>query len=931
MNPKPVTLVVALLLSSSSFLIAQTKPALPDTASIRHQADATLKAMSAGMPKSVIGTGMKRSADSTHHKSDLINGIPGKSISFPTFGNLSFDLSAESAGRLNPAPVVVSNTPFRKFQAVFSLRGTVNAFGIPLMLDLSSDPLSGRQFSPQSLYKFNYNPKLTGSLLQSDLDRYYSLRRSAFAGLDITSYTRNLLYSQLTPVKAGIIDKQSTLLSAYITDPDTLNSLLLLNRTQIKDKLKAAVNLQAPAKQLGLSGENGYPTGIINGITNKKLSLPATLTENEWRQLGDDKQLSAYVDDPVNQKKLRNMNEVQIREQLQNYISNYVPTVTLLPSDPRGMDATYAVGLRALLDSVAVGQKRARETVVKNTARSLFLELRQNDQVSLASVVKQNLPAGPSMTELKKNSVPGSAMLRQKTETENTIAGEGRIDSMATTIAALGTSLQRKGYDMRKILKMQQFLNNNNLDVSSSEFVNGMLAKKPGNGLQSLFSNVGQLEAGAYGVRTPTATNGQEIFVNGTHLTLNTGYSPVTVGYGSVSDISSFKDEGFQNSAFNKPRSVTYIGAEFKRVYMGSFRISAISSFNRQFRSELYSVPTISSNNVALTMSKELKLGKVGDFGIDVSKSTTVYNNRFQVGSEAILDKLGGLDYNLNNSLFSAFSFGFNHHLDVPGLDAGENVYFSYAGMGYQNPGNNGFGGARTRFGGNVRKLFYHRRLNISIRTDMSNMPISYTSNDQWKTHLVQVDSRFQVSKKLNISFKFMDNGTNKRVDNFSSPIYGMQKLQFGANSNYKIGKYFSVSHVDIGIENFSSTYAGKGNLLMIDYTQTVIMKKNSFSASLFYNKEMASYQLIGNMLNSDITYQYRLFDKIGLSSGLTYLNNGKTANQAGIRQTVQLMSLASFEVDAFVDVRKNLTRPVFADLYPTSRAELSLTYHIRN
>jgi hypothetical protein len=73
------------------------------------------------------------------------------------------------------------------------------------------------------------------------------------------------------------------------------------------------------------------------------------------------------------------------------------------------------------------------------------------------------------------------------------------------------------------------------------------------------------------------------------------------------------------------------------------------------------------------------------------------------------------------------------------------------------------------------------------------------------------------------------------------------------------------------------------------------------------------------------------LFGKLSLASAITYLDNDKLANQVGVRQGIQLFSLSNFEVDSYVDVRKNLIKPVYPDLYASYRAELSLKYHLKN
>jgi len=335
-------------------------------------------------------------------------------------------------------------------------------------------------------------------------------------------------------------------------------------------------------------------------------------------------------------------------------------------------------------------------------------------------------------------------------------------------------------------------------------------------------------------------------------------------------------------------------------------------------------------------------MGKLGTVDVNVSKSTTLYNNNYQIGSDIILAQKSGVNIGAANDLFDAVEFGLNHHLDIKAIDMSDNVYFNYSGMGYQNPGNNGYGGARMKMGGNIKKAFNKNKLTFNLRTDIGNMPISYTTADKWKNYQVQLDSRYVVNKKLNLSFKYTANGTSKEVDNVTTPVYSFQKMQVDGNMNYKIGKNFTVSHFSIGKQDYSNASAvaaspagvpaglttANGSLLTVSYTQSTVINRNSITATLFYNKELSAYSLIGNMLNSDVSYQYQLLGKVNLSSGLTYLNNAGIASQAGVRQTVQLFSGKYFDMDTYLDIRKNLITPLYPDLYSACRAELSLKYH---
>lgn len=924
MKPKsPVLWLLALFMSFPAVLYAQNNIAVSDTGKTKHIADSVFKSMgflktANGGLQSIKGTPSASLSRSSEKVTQLKNSF-NKGLGAHGSNSVMFNLVAGSDSRLNPFPAFAGLGNNSKFQNIFSLQGNVLAFGIPFNLDLSTDhsPVA-QQFNHSSLFKFNFDSKQYNNLFRSDLENYYNLRRNTFNGLDLTSYTHSLLTEQLAASKKlATQNAKNSALTNYINDPDKLNELLTLNKQQITGKLRSELGTQSlPVSK---------PDALIHETDfNTAAGVEAKLKGAALSDLSKNRDLSRYLNDPGNINQLKNLNEQQLASKLNDLQKDEGQPVNFF-LDGTGYQAWYGKELSSFLNQISDQQLQAKQDITKKTAHDLFISLRQTNSSQFSSIINDQQKA---LAGLKTNNVmPGADSAKAISNVKIDTALSAGIDSVASSITSVTAALQKRGYDVRKMLQMQRLLNDNNFDASSSEFINGVLTKRPGNGFQSLFSNIGALKAGSYGNIMPASTQNQELFVSGTHLTVNANRVPLTFGYGSVSDINSAKDAGFQSSVYNQPRNITYIGAQLSKT----FKVSAISSFNHQVRTDLYTIPTISTNNVAFTLSKALSVGAVGNFGLDISKSTTLYNSRFQVGNEAVLEKLGGLNY---NDMFATLSVGVNHHLDIKGLDASDNVYFNYAGMGYQNPGNNGFGGGRMKYGGSIRKSFMQHKLTVSLRSDLTAMPISYTSNDRWKTYQVQLDTRYTISRKFNVSFKYTDNGTDKRIDNISSPVYTMRKLQLDGNVSYKIGKYFSASHFTIGQQDFSNpstVVRGDGSLMMINYTQSVVMKSTSLTASVFYNKEMSTYRLIGDMLNSDITYQYMLFGKLSLASAITYLNNDKLANQVGVRQGIQLFSLSNFEVDSYVDVRKNLIKPVYPDLYASYRAELSLKYHLKN
>ncbi|MCR8558155.1 hypothetical protein KXD93_10895 [Mucilaginibacter sp. BJC16-A38] len=838
------------------------------------------------------------------------------------------------------SPLIV--TP--KVVNIFSVHGNITAWGVPLNLDFSSGCSS--QLLPggrlNNLFKFNFDPGQFSSLVTSDLDSYTRLKNSAFAGLNFTGYAKSMIVGQLASQRLAAQQSltaaafsENPVISRYLNDPKALSQLLSMSDEEIRLKLKSEINTKVKQEEVAqvykVDKLRQAPyTAAVQRIRGRQAAASA---------LGKNQSLSAYLAIPGQMIRFRYLNPDRINEKLDSAANQSINTFGISNPSIQGLTGFPDIDFAAIVNRNPKSRDTAARQVLSRLSMQVMLSARQGQQPDLAKAIKEQqdelskeldaLNMANGITGKSESGTKRPLYMNAQTQARN----NEQINTVATTISGIKTQLHSKGYDPDKLLLVQKYLESGEGQDGVSDATRSLLVKRPANGFQSAFSMLDALKIGSFGNKAPGSVQNQDIFMSGAHLTLKSGAVPVTVGYGTVSDINAAKDANFQASVYTQPKSLTYISADLQRGLGGDVKVSVMSSLNREISNSLYTIPTISANNIALTLSKSINLGNFGSTVLDVSKSTTVYSNNFQPGSEAILDQKGGLKATPATDLFQAISLGFSHHLDLQQLNASDNLYFNYAGMGYQNPASNGTGGAQLKFGGNVKKYFYHNKLAVNLRSDLSNQPISYTSSDRWKTYLFQLDTRYVFGKYLNIDLKYTANGTDKKVDGLSQPVYSFQKFQFDGNSTYKIGRYYSISHLSIGEQSFTNTYAAAGaaNLLLLNYTQSVVIKQNSITATVFYNKELSAYKLIGDLLNSDVAYQYMLMKKLSMSSGVTYLSNTGNARQAGVHQGVSYSINTHFNLDSYIDLRKNLITPLYPDLYASCRAELSLKYHFSN
>ncbi|WP_431294709.1 hypothetical protein [Pedobacter sp. P26] len=448
--------------------------------------------------------------------------------------------------------------------------------------------------------------------------------------------------------------------------------------------------------------------------------------------------------------------------------------------------------------------------------------------------------------------------------------------------------------------------------------------------LQKSYARLHEFQAGNFGHQLPGSFLNRDLFLNGFNFSLRTPRGPVSVGLSTNRDLNSSKDAGFNSSTYAIPKLYSYLSVPTTNFSFGSGKLSWVGTYDRQFNGNIgFAQNSLPRNNMVFTLSQAFNFSKAGTLTFDVSKSSTQYKELAAFGPDQLM-----IDRNTNGNYFrddflQTMSVGLNHSIDSKKLGLRSAVFVNYAGSGFQNPGQQGIGNLNLRFGGNIRKDFFHNKMTLTVRSDFKNMPISATDNSHWSNHNIQLDSRFRISRSTNLGLKYIDNGVDK-VSQGSTPVYASKKLQIDINSNYKLFGQRGFSHISVAQQEIANPLSlGNSSLMQFNYVQTVVFKDFSLSGNLFYNRELNANTILGNMLNSDASLQYQLFRGVSMSSGLSYLDNQNLARQAGIKQSIQFMLKKHFDISAYVDIRKNLITPTYPDLFSTNRGEISIHYYL--
>ncbi|EDM35221.1 hypothetical protein PBAL39_13352 [Pedobacter sp. BAL39] len=504
------------------------------------------------------------------------------------------------------------------------------------------------------------------------------------------------------------------------------------------------------------------------------------------------------------------------------------------------------------------------------------------------------------------------------------------VDVMFEVIQDFKQDMADNGIDQQKIGLFQKFLDQKITEQDLGDFfVNEMSKEQKFSGLGKYYSKVQTLKAGSFGEPLPGSSMNNDLFLSGFMVTVKTFRGPVTVGLGNSNDLKQPKDLEFSSSLYATPKLFSFVSVPTTNFSVGKGQLSWVGVYDKQFSSTIrQSVNAMPKNNLVFTLSQDLKFNHVGKFTVDVSKSATEYKTLALIGPDQLMIDRNTQGNYFRDDFMETLSLGVNHEFEAPRSGFNSRMYVNYAGLGFQNPGQQAFGNVNLRFGGNLKKKLLQNKLTLNLRSDIKNTPISAETGAHWRNYNVQVDSRYKISKIFNVNLKYINNGVNK-VTTASSSVYQSEKFQMDFSANYKMASRQSFSHFTLGKQVMNNVgIATPIDFLTANYAQTVMFNGFSLTGNVLYNKELNTQEAIGNLLNTDAACQYTLFRTLNLSSGVTYLNNAETAEQIGLRQNIQMMVRKHFDINAYVDVKKNLINPLYPDLYSTGRAEFSIRYY---
>ena len=505
------------------------------------------------------------------------------------------------------------------------------------------------------------------------------------------------------------------------------------------------------------------------------------------------------------------------------------------------------------------------------------------------------------------------------------------LEQMVSKVNNIKFRLEKSGINANQITRWQQATNSKTISSLKDPNTIKDAAENllPMKGLQRFFSHVSSLNAGTFGVDQSERTL-SGLFSAGLQLSALKKNNAFGAGLGTMRDGGYLKDAGLENSLFSPAQFMQFLqfGKEKNGKRSSQFTILNSNTFSPdRFR---YEGMSMARNVFVGTFSKSIPVRKSGTVEAEVSKSATQFRNT--IGADQVMEhKSAFMDF--TNDIWQTLSLGLRYSDDWETIGLSHNAHIAYAGFGYTNPGNPSASRGALQYDLEARKEIAKNKGFIQAQFATRNYNYSADGDKRWQNMQLNLQARYRINRSLSLGGRLNQYQLVRKLPTGKEKMYVSRKVMADGQFSGNIAGIRQRSIVSLGLQQFDNVQIQQGNkseLLLAQWVTTVPAGNSTILLNIYYNKEMTSTQLIGDMFNGEAGASFPLFKTVTLTSSLTYLDNKMAARQIGTRQSLNTTIFRNCSVNVYADWRKDLIESVNPYLYSNFRGELSIFYQIK-
>jgi hypothetical protein len=424
------------------------------------------------------------------------------------------------------------------------------------------------------------------------------------------------------------------------------------------------------------------------------------------------------------------------------------------------------------------------------------------------------------------------------------------------------------------------------------------------NSLQRFFLKINKLNLGANSLSSSALS--MQNFLNNGAVTefMNKGKSAMLY-LGKSMNGSSVLDMPFSNTVFSNTFA--------KGVQLGKRNASGATNFSvTSFDEGFNTIGNLSGLNrfkrsLVTTINKEFLVGKYGSVTTEISRSVSNYNLKEGSSDKNSLQKLLS-----GNDLAANTSFDINYRDEYPSSGLSYQLHVKKTALGYDNPGNPFLNAGGKEAGMTIRKNFFSKKLIISARNEIREYNYSQEGNNKWRNVYSVLDAKWKFKKGQFISLRYLPNQMTRIDELGKHRASTFNYLSVDGNISKKFSQsyynnYFSLFHqrneYAFGNLNTGSNSIGVISNQTVSIRQLLVYWNTQFS----HAANTSQFVYFNSSFNTEAGSSYSLLKKINSSTSISYSSVQNWYRQVGVRQAVSMVLNERFDVNMFVDVRKNL------------------------
>ena len=486
-----------------------------------------------------------------------------------------------------------------------------------------------------------------------------------------------------------------------------------------------------------------------------------------------------------------------------------------------------------------------------------------------------------------------------------------------------GLIKKMKEWDLFQKEKIMQLMKNPGTTINAAKQYLNL------NSLQKLFLKIDKLKMGqnAYSL-SPLSI--QHFLNKGVVSEFLNNKNSFMLLLGKQQDYSSLLDIPFANNIFSNAGFAKSIGFGTGRNSSSHSHIS-LASYDQILSS--VNIPAALNSfrrSLVTTLSHDLTLGKNGSISTEISRSAMEYPDSKNGTGESGFKKMLSMDNFWDNTAFSV-----KYEDEYSRQNLSYEIHASKTANGYNNPGDIFLNAGSKELGYKLRKLFWNRRLQLNMRTDLREFKYNDEKDDRWRSFYSVFDIKWKMKKGQYAGLRYMPNKMIRLDGNLKSTLTEISRLTAEANLSKKIAGAYYRNYMNLSFQKNGYSFNHEwisATTLLFSSSQTVSIGKNMIYVNTNYNyaNNHSQYVFFNSSLVSEAGSSYILFKKINATSSLTYNAIDGWYKQVGIRQNLSAQIGERFNMNVYVDARKNIRvyQPLWFGLL---RADVSIHYQLKN